>query len=99
VIILNIFISDEASQWFEDELGLKKGDHVRFYVRYGGCGSIQSGFSLGISKDQPDQIGASLLKNDILYYVEEKDIWYFDSHDLEVTYNKKQDEVEFHYKK
>ncbi|WP_409293117.1 HesB/YadR/YfhF family protein [Peribacillus sp. SCS-37] len=94
---MQIKISEEALKWYTEEMDLKKGDFVRFLARYGGCSTVQSGFSLGISKDDPINPGASVQKNDITFFVEESDLWYFDNHDLEVIYNEKFEEPELLY--
>lgn len=78
-------------------LDLKEGDQVRFFVRYGGCSNVQKGFSLGVSKDEPQQIGVSAEKDGITFFVEESDVWYFDGHDLLVTYNESAEEPVFEY--
>ncbi|WP_042348682.1 HesB/YadR/YfhF family protein [Bacillus massiliigorillae] len=95
---MKIYISEEAAAWYERELDLQKGDNVRFFARYGGVSTVQSGFSLGIQVEEPMTIGASAEKNEIQYYVEERDLWYFDNHDLYVDYNEKQDEPEYSVK-
>lgn len=59
---MNLKINEEALKWYKDELDLKEGDQVRFFVRYGGCSNVQKGFSLGVSKDEPQQIGVSAEK-------------------------------------
>lgn len=95
---MQIFISDEATQWYQSELNLQKGDQVRFFARYGGVSTVQNGFSLGIQLDEPFTIGAKVEKNQILYFIEENDLWYFDQHDLYVNYNPKLDEPEYTFK-
>lgn len=94
---MRIHISDEAASWFEDEMVLNEGDFIRFFARYGGCSTVQQGFSLGISKEEPVNPGTEITKNGITYYIEEKDIWYFDQHDLHVEYNDKAREPEYKY--
>lgn len=96
---MKIQISSEAAGWYKQELNLKPGDFVRFYVRYGGCSTVQSGFSLGISTDEPVDIGAKTVEDGITFYIEEKDIWYFDDHDLLVDYHAKYEEPVLDYKK
>lgn len=96
---MEIYITDEAAKWFEDELFLQKGDSIRFFVKYGGSTPVQEGFSLGMSKEQPSEPIVKKVHNDILYYVEEKDLWYFDQHDLHVGYDKDIDEPVYEYKK
>lgn len=89
---MKIYISNEAAEWYEKELELSKGDKVHFFARYGGVSTVQSAFSLGIEVEEPMTIGASVEINDVMYYVEDKDLWYFEGHDLYVDYNAKQDE-------
>jgi uncharacterized protein YneR len=96
---MNIQISSEAATWYKQELNLKNGDFVRFYVRYGGFSPVQKGFSLGISSDEPNDIGAKTTVDGITFYVEEKDIWYFDEHDLIIDLHKKYEEPVLEYKK
>ncbi|WP_423406926.1 HesB/YadR/YfhF family protein [Heyndrickxia sp. MSNUG] len=79
---MKITIKDDAAAWYEKEMDLSAGGYLRFFVRYGGFSTVQKGFSLGVSKEEPDNIGIKTEKNDVTYYIEEKDIWYFDGHDL-----------------
>jgi uncharacterized protein YneR len=96
---LNIQIDSKSAAWYKEELNLNTGDFVRFYVRYGGHSTIQSGFSLGISKDEPFDIGVKVNIDGITYFIEEKDLWYFEEHDLLVECNSDYNEPVFHYKK
>ncbi|WP_445487168.1 HesB/YadR/YfhF family protein [Niallia sp. 03133] len=94
---MKIFISDKAASWYKDEMLLKDGDYVRFFARYGGCSTVQQGFSLGISNEEPINIGVSTNKNGIQYYIEEKDLWYFDGNDLYAEFNADANEPEYQY--
>jgi uncharacterized protein YneR len=94
---MKLTIENQAAIWYKDELNLTQGDFVRFFVRYGGCGTVQTGFSLGIVKDSPQEIGMKAESNGITFFVEEKDMWYFDNHDLHVQFNEKYTEPEFKY--
>jgi len=96
---MNITISNEAVEWYIDEMDLKNGNFVRFYARYGGSSQIQKGFSLGISTEEPDQIGTKTTLNGITFYIEEKDLWYFDEHDLHIAFNPTLKEPEFQISK
>ncbi|MDR6123291.1 uncharacterized protein YneR [Bacillus sp. SLBN-46] len=96
---MNIHITNEAVAWYKRELGLKKGDYVRFFARYGGCSTVQSGFSLGISTDEPIDIGTQTMVDGIVFYIEEKDVWFFDDHDLTIDYQETYEEPSFQYKK
>ncbi|WP_416151281.1 HesB/YadR/YfhF family protein [Salipaludibacillus sp. HK11] len=96
---MNINVSDEAVKWFEKELELDSGDQVQFFVRYGGCGDFQSGFSLGVTVKAPDEEAVSIEKDGILFYVEKKDEWYFDGHSLVVNYNEDIQEITYDHEK
>lgn len=96
---MNIQITSEAVAWYKEELGLTKGDSLRFFVRYGGCSTVQSGFSLGITKEEPVDIGVQTIEEGITFYIEEKDLWYFDQHDLIIEYQSDYDEPVFQYSK
>ncbi|WP_102262847.1 HesB/YadR/YfhF family protein [Mesobacillus jeotgali] len=96
---MNITINDDAAAWYENEMDLSSGSFLRFFVRYGGFSSIQKGFSLGVAKeDETHTIGVQTVKNGVTYYIEEKDLWYFDGHDLFICLNKVSGEPEFEYK-
>ncbi|MBS4189418.1 HesB/YadR/YfhF family protein [Bacillus sp. FJAT-49705] len=95
---MKIHISEDAAAWFVEEMLLKKGDFVRFFARYGGCSTVQQGFSLGISNDAPIDAGAETIKNGITYFIEEKDLWYFDNHDLSVEFNEIENEPSYKVK-
>lgn len=94
---MNVKIDETALNWYKDELELNEGDHVKFFVRYGGCSAVQQGFSLGVSKDEPEQIGVSTIIDGITFFIEEKDVWYFDDHDLVVGFSTTLKEPEFQY--
>ena len=98
---MNITITKPALQWFKDEFSFAdEGKHyIRLFARYGGCGSIQSGFSLGITQEPPAQIGAETTVDGIIFYIEEADIWYFNDHDVTIKYSRKLDEIEFVHQK
>jgi len=94
---LDIQLSKEAVKWFQNEMMIKKGDHVRFFVRYGGSSPIQEGFSLGVSKDEPLEAAVTQEEEGITFYVEQNDVWYFDGHNLEVDFSEKADGPEYEY--
>lgn len=96
---MKIQISKDAAAWYKQELGLKNGDYVRFFARYGGCSTVQSGFSLGISNEEPTDIGVKVIEDGITFYIEEKDLWYFDDHDLMIEYQVKYEEPVISYEK
>ena len=93
---MEIKISEDAFKWFHEEMEVAAGESVRFYVRYGGSG-LQPGFSLGVTKDQPYETAAEVKEDDVLYFIEQKDLWYFDAHDLLVSVNDELHELDYAY--
>lgn len=92
---MNIIISPEALAWFNDEMETQAGDAVRFFARYGGDSKLHEGFSLGMTKEQPDEVAIQVLHDDILFYIEARDEWYFDNRNLYVNLDTKQGEITF----
>ncbi len=92
---MKIRISDEAAAWYKEEMYLTQGDCIRFFARYGGVSTYHQGFSLGLSNEKPVDIGVKIEKNGIIYFIEDKDLWYFDNHDFYVDFNTNINEPEF----
>ncbi|MBN6187176.1 HesB/YadR/YfhF family protein [Aneurinibacillus sp. BA2021] len=93
---MKLTIEPAAMEWFRKEMDVKKGDAIRFFVRLGGCSTVQSGFSLGIAKEQPKDIGISTVEDGVTFYIEKEDIWYLDQTELTVVYDSERDEIAFH---
>ncbi|UOR12599.1 HesB/YadR/YfhF family protein [Halobacillus amylolyticus] len=94
---MNLHVTEAAAKWYENELDIEGETSIRFYVRYGGVGGLQPGFSLAIREDVKQEPIASTKVNQIEYFVEEDDEWYFDNLSLKVLLNEKWDEPEFEY--
>jgi uncharacterized protein YneR len=94
---MDFTITKPAVQWFIDELDLSEGDHVRFFARVGGCSTVQSGYSIGISQESPFEAAKTFESDGITFFIEEKDVWYFDDHDLKIKYSRKYDEISYEY--
>lgn len=95
---MKLTISDDASKWFAEELGLQKGDGLKFFGKGYGTSTIQPGFSLGMLVDNnPDRPVAETEKDGIKYYVNYGDAWYFFGYDLEVTLNYETNEPQYNY--
>lgn len=97
MIVINIHVSDEVAKWYKDELTIDDAAQIRFHVRYGGIGGHIPGFSLGLKYDTPDEVHASTTVDNITFFIESMDEWYFDGKDLEVTLNRDMSEPEFIY--
>ena len=96
---LKIFISPDAVKWFKEELKAISGDTVRFYARYGGSSPVHDSFSLGVTKDRPFEPTVTIKIDDILFFIEERDEWYFNGHDLYVEIDRNTNELAYKYKK
>lgn len=95
---MEIVIKDAALKWFKDEMGLQKGDKVKFYSKIYGSSPVQESYSLGFTKDnEPIDLAVNTEVDGIVFYVEGTDLWYFNGHDLHVDYNEKIDELQFNY--
>ena len=97
--LMEIVIEDKAIDWFKEEVDCVPGDQIQFHVRYGGDSAVQQGFSLGFSYGTPTDIAASKKIDDILFFIESKDIWFFDDHHLHVQYDETRDEIYYQYTK
>ncbi len=99
VIGMNITISEDAHKWFKEEMNMSPNESIRFYVRYGGYSPIHEGFSLGISKETPEEAAIVQSFDGIRYYIEERDKWYLDGYDMNVDYDEKLKEPKYSYTK
>jgi len=90
-------MSEAAANWYKEELMLADESYVRFHVRYGGVGGNIPGFSLGLSLEQPMQIHTAIKINNITFYIEDADAWYFDEKNLVITLNDQLNEPQFSY--
>lgn len=96
---MKIVLSDEALQWFNEEMEVSKGESIRFFARYGGSSPLHAGFSLGVTKEEPDDASVQVERDGVLYYIEDRDEWFFDGHDLIVEIDSKLNELSYSYKK
>lgn len=98
--MMKIEVSDEALHWFKEEVGLEEGNKVRFFSKIYGSSPVQEGFSLAFTIDNDSKNAAVQTESDgITFFVEEPDLWFFNGHDLFVSYNEALDEVEYKYNK
>ncbi|WP_110113318.1 HesB/YadR/YfhF family protein [Bacillus sp. CGMCC 1.16541] len=94
---MKLTVTEQAANWYKTEMNVTSDQYVRFFARYGGCSNVQKGFSLGVGTDNPINIGAETTVAGITFFIEEEDVWYFDSHDLIVDYNSETKEPDFKY--
>lgn len=96
---LKIVLSDEALSWFKEEMEVVSGDAIRFFARYGGASPLHEGFSLGVTKEQPDEAVVETTHDGTLYYIESRDKWFFIDYDLHVNIDPKLEELIYSYEK
>ena len=94
---MEIKLSKEAMQWFRQEMEVESGDYIRFYARYGGSSPFHEGFSLGMTREQPHEIGVETVIDDIHFFIEKSDEWFFNEHHLLVDVNATNDELSYSY--
>ncbi|WLR59861.1 HesB/YadR/YfhF family protein [Guptibacillus hwajinpoensis] len=92
---MKMTITKPALNWFKREMDLEKGDNLRFFVRVGGCSTVQDGFSLGMTVEEPTEPALTLEEEGITFFVEQKDIWFFEDQDFAVKFSRKKEEIEF----
>jgi len=92
---MDIHVTTDAAKWYREELSITTTGFVRLFPRYGFGGHIP-GFSIGINQENPENISASVVVEDVTFYVEAEDSWYFDDTEkLTIELNKKLNEPEF----
>ncbi|AVK84989.1 hypothetical protein C3943_16275 [Lysinibacillus sp. B2A1] len=96
---MNIALTEEALHWFKREMEVETGDTIRFYARYGGSSPFHEGFSLGMTREEPIEIGVKTEIDGVTYYIDEKDLWFFNSHNLHVDIDATNDELKYDYRK
>jgi len=96
---MNITLTDEALQWFKNEMEVETGDTIRFYARYGGSSPFHEGFSLGMTREEPLEMGVHTEADGITYYIEQKDLWFFNDYNLHVDVDAQLYELKYDYVK
>ncbi|WP_168119836.1 HesB/YadR/YfhF family protein [Paenibacillus sp. HB172176] len=90
---MRIEVEEAAARWYKEEMGLTGGESLRVFVRLGGCGSVHSGLSLGITQDIPRKPAISQRCEGILFFMEEDNVWYLDNNDLHLYYHASMEEA------
>ncbi|KRM13214.1 iron-sulfur cluster biosynthesis protein [Paucilactobacillus suebicus] len=93
-----INVTDSASQWFQNEMGLNSGMGVRFFGKVYGKTPVHDGFSLGMVRDDhPTNPVVDEVKDGVHYFVDELDEWFFRGYDLTIEYDEKTDGPKYEY--
>lgn len=94
---MDIYISDEAVKWFEDEMGIRDGLGVRFFGKVYGKTEVHNGFSVGIRVAEPHDPIAKIIVNEIPYFAENEDEWFFSGYHLSVELDPEKNEPIYHF--
>ncbi|WP_025026460.1 HesB/YadR/YfhF family protein [Caldalkalibacillus mannanilyticus] len=92
---MKLTVTPAAIECFKEQWGFKEGQHIRFFARYGGCGSVQASFSMGIAQEEPKEIALSTVEQGMIFYVEQEDMWYLNGQNLHVDYQPETEEIHF----
>lgn len=92
---MELTLTRSAANWFQTELGAQNGDAIRLFVRYGAGTMVHPGFSLGVSVEQPADVGASTSTDGIQVFVRDDDLWYFDGHDLVIDWDPVEEDLRY----
>ena len=95
---MEIELSNNAVSWFKEELELPEGDKVlQFFVRYGGEFQLKQGFSPALKKKKKEdvEIGYENHYDGLDVVIAEKDLWYFEDHNLFIDVNDGIDEISY----
>ncbi|AWB46872.1 hypothetical protein DCC85_09290 [Paenibacillus sp. CAA11] len=92
-----IQVTEQAANWYKQELDLQSGQAIRFFARYSAGGHIHPGFSLGIQVEEPQHPGYSTVVSGITFYMEQQDLWYLDGYCLDVSYDPDADDILYTY--
>jgi len=93
---MKITVTQPAVKWFEQEWGFQTGDFIRIFVRYGGHSTVHEAYSLGVTREAPNEMAISTTERGITFYMEQDDIWYMSEKDLTIDVQPGTDEISFH---
>ena len=95
---MKIELTEEASRWFEDEVGVKPGDGIHFYGKVYGKTMVHEGFSIAFRTEKPVKPESSTEINGVTYFITDSDVWFFTRYDLLVEYDPELDGPKYIFK-
>lgn len=97
---MNLIIEEKAQDWFLEEVGIPEGAGIRFKIRIYGSSPVNDTFALAIEPTYPHNAVTRFEgKNGLLYFIEQDDEWFFQGHDLIVSYDEELQEPIYIYRK
>jgi len=97
---MEITLSDNAIEWFENKFPLDEGEAVRFFGKTYGSTEVHDGFSVGLETGNPDKHDDLLAiseENGRQYFAIKEDEWFFGDYDLEIDLDNEFNEPEYHF--
>ena len=96
---MKIHITEDALKWFKEEVDLEPGDKINFFVQTYGSSKLHDNFTLGFKFDPNEKnASAETTVEDISFYVNESDEWFFKGYDLYIEYDAQKDEIDYDFK-
>ncbi|WP_138860091.1 HesB/YadR/YfhF family protein [Exiguobacterium mexicanum] len=81
---MKINVTEEALQFFKDEMEVEAGQTVRLFAKYGGSTDLTHGFSVGVITEDIDNATVETEADGIRFVVAEQDEWLFQGQDVNV---------------
>ncbi len=93
-----LFIDEKATSWFTKEFEISKPISIRLFPQYAGFGQKNKGFTLAFSAEQPANVGFFKEIDEITFYVEGNDVWFFEDTETYLSVNDLLEEIQITYK-
>lgn len=92
---MKIEATPEVLKWFHNELSISSGMGIRFFGKVYGSTNVHDGFSVGMSVDQPENPVYKVVLDELLFFIEDSDAWFFQNYKLLIDYDEKLDEPKY----
>lgn len=94
---MKITVTPEVLDWFKKEIVLDNNQGIRFFGKVYGSTQVHDGFSVGMSVDRPENPLYQTTIENLLFFVEESDEWFFKGYDMDVVYDAKLKEPSYRF--
>lgn len=96
---MNFEVSNEAAEWYKNEMDLNQGDYVQYHVQlYGGIPTAHPNYSLGVSTGKDGNVTVKDVVLGITFYFNDNDSWFLEEFDMKVVIKNEEPEFIFHKK-
>ncbi len=94
---MKITVTPKALKWFKEEVLVEPGMAVGFFGKVYGSTQVHEGFSIGMTVSEPEDPLVEEKIDDITFFVEKNDEWFFNGYDLKVDYNEEKDDLDYEF--